>query len=79
MENLDTVKNDHTTQVTTQITDIKMINEETDNVATNSFNGKLNVTECKALAKQLGLTFVSKTNRKETFEVNTNELHKLKL
>ena len=51
MENLDTVKNAHVTQVTIQITDIKMINEETNEVDVNSFNGKLNVTECKNLAK----------------------------
>lgn len=71
--------NDHQTEVTTITTSIKLIDESNnDEVKHHVVNGKLNVSECKAVAKELGLTFVSKDVNKETFNVNTDSLIQLK-
>lgn len=69
---------DHMTTVTIQVTNIKLINELNDEVYTINVNGKLNTTESKAHAKEVGYTFVSKENVKESFEVNTTELLQLR-
>lgn len=71
--------NNHQTEVTTITTTIKLIDEtNNDEVKQHVVNGKLNVSECKTVAKELNLTFVSKDVNKETFNVNTDDLINLK-
>lgn len=70
---------DHTTQVTVTKTLIKVIDEKTDVVNTMVINGKLNTTDSKKQAVQHDLTYISKEHLKETFNVNTTELLKLKV
>lgn len=71
--------NNHQTEVTTITTNIKLIDEtNNDEVKQQVINGKLNVSECKSIAKELGLTFVSKDVNKDTFNVNTDLLIELK-
>lgn len=78
MENsIDTIAN-HVTSVTVQKTIIKLINEVNDEVYTQTVNGKLNTTDSKKYAANVGYTFISKENVKETFDVPTSELTKLK-
>ncbi len=71
--------NHHVTKVSVQSTFIKMINEVDDYVYTIEINGKLNITDSKHKAKDLGYTFISKENVTTTFNVNTDELIKLKV
>lgn len=70
--------NAHVTTVTVQKTVIKLINELNDEVYTQTVNGKLNTTDSKKYAANVGYTFISKENIKETFDVPTSELVKLK-
>lgn len=69
--------NSHETEVTIQVTTVKLINEVNDEVFTMQVNGKLTTTDAKAYAKEVGYTFVSKENSKQTFVVNTNDLKQL--
>lgn len=67
------------TEVTTVTTLIKMIDEsDNDKVINHTAFGKLTITECKKLAKDLNLTYVSKEVVKESFEVDTAKLIELK-
>ena len=67
------------TDVTIQVTTVKMINEVNNEVYENDVNGKLNTTQAKKHASEIGYTFISKTNKKETFQVLTSELKSLKI
>lgn len=69
---------EHQTEVTVQVTTIKMINEINDEIYNHNVNGKLTSAEAKKVAKEIGYTFISKDVTKDTFFVNTNELTKLK-
>lgn len=73
-----TTKNPHQTEVTIDMTHIKMVDEEIDEVFTAIMYGKLNVMECKKVAEGMRYTYVSKENLRETFYVETNELDKLR-
>lgn len=73
-------QNTHLTQVTIQVTKIKVIDENNnDEVKTVTCYGKLNATECKQQVKDSGLTYVSKEVEKDTFEVDTKSLLDLKI
>lgn len=76
-DNIETFTN-HVTSVTVQKTVIKLINELNDEVYSQTVNGKLNTTESKKYAANVGYTFISKENIKDTFDVPTTELNNLK-
>lgn len=64
----------HKTRVKVQITHIKCVNEVNDEIVTLDAHGKLTITECKNIAKQNDLSFVSKTTVTNEHEVLTSEL-----
>lgn len=71
--------NNHKTQVTVRYTSIKMVDESNnDEVTTVDVNGKLNLTDAKNHAKEMGLTFISKDDKKDFFFVETDALKALK-
>lgn len=64
----------HTTVVTIQVTNVKCLNEVTDEVVIVNAFGKLNLRESKQVATEHGLTFVSKENITNEHELLTSEL-----
>lgn len=73
-----TINAGHETVVTIQVTTIKMINEINDEIYSHDINGKLNTTQAKKVAQEIGYTYISKDNKKETFSVPTSQLKQLK-
>ena len=70
---------EHKTEVTVRQTTIKYFNENSNEVNEISVVGKLNISECKKYVSEneLGL-FITKTDNKETFEVDTVQLLQLR-
>lgn len=69
----------HKTQVTVRYTNIKMVDESNNDAVTIvDVNGKLTLTDAKNHAKEMGLTFISKEDKKDFFFVDTNALKALK-
>lgn len=73
-----TINAGHETLVTIQVTTIKMINEINDEIYSHDVNGKLNTTQAKKVAQEIGYTYISKDNKKESFLVPTSQLKQLK-
>lgn len=70
MSNLET----HKTRVKVQITTIKVINDDTNEVSTIDAHGKLTVAECKLIAQNQGLVFISKETLTNEHDVLTSDL-----
>ena len=70
MSNLET----HKTRVKVQITTIKVINDDTNEVSSILAHGKLTVAECKAIAQNQGLVFISKETQTNEHDVLTSDL-----
>ena len=70
MSNLET----HKTRVKVQITSIKVINNETNEVSNIDAHGKLTVAECKLIASNDGLIFISKETTTNEHDVLTSDL-----
>ena len=70
MSNLET----HKTRVKVQITTIKVINDDTNEVSTIDAHGKLTVAECKLIAQNEGLVFISKETQTNEHDVLTSDL-----
>lgn len=70
MSNLET----HKTRVKVQITTIKVINDDTNEVSTIDAHGKLTVAECKLIASNAGLVFISKETLTNEHDVLTSDL-----
>ena len=70
MSNLET----HKTRVKVQITTIKVINDDTNEVSTIDAHGKLTVAECKLIAQNAGLVFISKETLTNEHDVLTSDL-----
>ena len=70
MSNLET----HKTRVKVQITTIKVINDDTNEVTTIDAHGKLTVAECKLIAQNQGLVFISKETQTNEHDVLTSDL-----
>ena len=70
MSNLET----HKTRVKVQITTIKVINDDTNEVSTIDAHGKLTVAECKLIAQNQGLVFISKETQTNEHDVLTSDL-----
>ena len=66
--------NTHKTRVKVQITTIKMINDETNEVSTINEHGKLTVAECKQVASNNGCVFISKDTTTNEHDVLTSDL-----
>lgn len=66
--------NTHKTRVKVQITTIKMINDETNEVSTINEHGKLTVAECKLVASNNGCVFISKDTTTNEHDVLTSDL-----
>lgn len=66
----------HTTEVKIQITQIKCLGLDDEVITLNAY-GKLNTTECKQLAKDNGVIYITKELTINTHEVKTSELLKL--
>lgn len=73
MSNLET----HKTRVKVQITTIKVINDGTNEVSTIEAHGKLTVAECKLIASNAGLVFISKDTTTNEHDVLTSDLLKI--
>lgn len=67
----------HTTKVTIQVTNVKCLNEDTNEVVIINAFGKLNLRESKQVATDHGLTFVSKENITNEHELLTSKLIEL--
>ena len=70
MSNLET----HKTRVKVQITTIKVINDDTNEVSAIVAHGKLTVAECKLIASNAGLVFISKETQTNEHDVLTSDL-----
>ena len=70
MSNLET----HKTRVKVQITTIKVINDETNEVSSILAHGKLTVAECKLIAQNQGVVFISKETQTNEHDVLTSDL-----
>lgn len=68
---------EHTTQVTIQVTQVKCLDESNNEVIIIDCYGKLNVTQSKQIAKDNGLTYISKQLTSNTHSIKTSELIKL--
>lgn len=68
----------HHTTVTVQVTTIKLINEINDEIYNHNVNGKLTTAQAKAVAKEIGYTYINKEVSKDTFDVPTKLLLELK-
>ena len=66
--------NTHKTRVKVQITSIKIINDETNEVSTVQEHGKLTVAECKIVASNQGCVFISKDTTTNEHDVLTSDL-----
>lgn len=64
----------HKTTVKVQITHIKCVNEQNDEIVVLDAHGKLTITDCKNIAKQNELSFVSKNTVTKEHDVLTCEL-----
>ena len=64
----------HKTRVKVQITSIKVINDETNEVSMIEAHGKLTVAECKLIAQNQGLVFISKETLSNEHDVLTSDL-----
>lgn len=69
---------EHQTSVTVQLTNVKMVDEKTDEIINHEVVGKLTTNDAKNYSKELGYTFVSKDVTKDTFNIPTNSLIELK-
>ena len=67
----------HTTKVTIQVTNIKCLNEENNEVIVINAFGKLNLRESKQIANEHELTFISKENITNEHELPTSKLIEL--
>lgn len=70
MTNLDT----HKTRVKVQITSIKMINDDTNEITNTDAHGKLTIGECKTIASNNGCVFISKETTTNEHDVLTSDL-----
>lgn len=66
------------TNVTVQVTNIKMINELNDEIFNHTENGKLTTAQAKLVAKEIGYTYINKDVSKDSFNVPTKLLLELK-
>lgn len=74
---MNTFNNGHLTTVSIQVTQIKALDEATNEVVLLDCFGRLNLTESKQVAKAEGLTFISKQLINNKHEILTSELIKL--
>lgn len=70
MSNLET----HKTRVKVQITTIKVVDEQTDEIRKIDAHGKLTVSECKLIANNSNCVFISKETNTSEYDVLTSDL-----
>lgn len=66
------------TQVTVRLTKLKIFFESQNEVEERTITGKLNISDSKKYCQENGGIFISKTDVKETFNVDTVALIQLK-